>query len=134
MKTYLDESFAKVYDHVSIDSIVVLEWGIDFVTLEEGKTAVNAVLKTLKKHNKKQLLALINADGFEYTFLDWLVESWYKPAKEAGLLMIAHKMGQHLLAQMSAEQVAEEDISGIRFKSFYTENEEDILDWLLSKS
>lgn len=131
MTTYLDESFAKVYNHASIESIVVLEWGTDFVWLEQGQAAVNAVLKTVRENGKKQLLALINAEGFDNLFLDWLVESWYSPANEAGLLRIAHKMGEHLLGQLSAEQVADEDISGMLFRNFYTETDDEILDWLL---
>lgn len=134
MAIYLDESFAKVYDHSSEETIVVLEWGTSFVWQEQGQAAVNAVLNTVKENGKKQLLALINAEGFDNLFLDWLVEFWYTPAKQAGLSRIGHKMGEHLMGQLSAEQVADEDISGILFRNFYKETDTEILNWLLKET
>jgi len=131
MNTYLNESFAKVYDHGSEESIVVLEWGTGFIWSEQGQKAVNTVLKTVKENKKKYLLAHIVAEGFDDKFLDWLVNNWYTPAQEAGLSRIAHKMGNEIMGQLSAEQVAEEDISGILFRNFYSETEKDIVNWLL---
>lgn len=133
MARYLDEKFAKVYDHDTQESIVVLEWGKQFIWLQEGQDAVNTVLKTVKENGKRQLLALINAEGYAAEFLEWLVSDWYVPAHEAGLVRIAHKMGEELYGQLSAEQVAYEDESGILFHNFYEESDEEVLNWLLEK-
>ncbi|GEM_PF-3865379 len=127
---YLNENFAKVYDH-NVNDIVVLNWGEVYIQPQEGQDAVNAVLKAVEQNGKTKLLALINAESYHPDFLEWLVEEWYKKAYEAGLDKIAHKMGQEMYAQLSAEQVAYEDKSGIQFKNFYDEEDQDIIDWLL---
>lgn len=116
---YLNEDFAKVYDHPTDDKIVILEWGTGFIWLNQGQQAVDAVLESVKKQGKSGLLAYINAEGYEEAFLEWLVEEWYSKAYAAGLTRIAHKMGEELFAQLSAEQVASEDKSGILFRNFY---------------
>ncbi|TAD93131.1 MAG: hypothetical protein EAY75_01345 [Bacteroidetes bacterium] len=127
---YLNKTSAKVYDHTTEAQVVVLEWGTDFITLEEGKEAVNAVLQSVLTHQKTKLLALINAEGFEVSFLDWLVASWYAPAYQAGLTKIAHLMAGNPAGNLSAEIVSWEDTSGIVFKNIYESNEVEAVAWL----
>lgn len=129
---YLDEESAKVYDHDNVAEMVVLDWGKVYIQLQQGQDAVNAVLKSVQENDKTKLLALINAEGYELSFLDWLVAEWYETAYKAGLTKIAHKMGEEMYAQLSAEQVAYEDKSGIQFKNFYEESDQEIIDWLIS--
>jgi hypothetical protein len=128
---YLNEPFAKVYDHPQEPKLVVLAWGKVQVGLAQGQAAVEAVLGAVQTHQKTGLLALIDAEGYDPAFLDWLVEHWYGPAHQSGLARIAHQMGTSVMAIMSAEIVAWEDKSGILFKNFYVDSPERPEDWLL---
>ncbi len=127
---YLDKEFAKVYDYPSEPTVVVLAWGKVHINLAQGQEAVNAVLETVKKQGKTKLLALINAEGYDSAFLDWLVQRWYTPAYQSGLTRIAHQMGEEIFAVASAEIVSWEDKSGIVFKNFYGMPDSELIKWL----
>jgi hypothetical protein len=129
---YLNQSYAKVYDHPTESAIVVLEWQKVYVQLEQGQKSVNAVLEAVQQKGKTKLLALIHAEGYESSFLDWLVSDWYTPAYQSGLTKIAHQMGDEIYATTSAEIVSWEDKSGIVFQNFYQTTDKEIISWLLS--